>query len=131
MLQARRLVPRLWLLLAIVLLAPLSGAAQNFGGQPVADRYFRVEFEAGRAASGGTIVWGHVSNSYFRGARNVRLLIEGLDGANRPVSRTIGYVNGDIPAEGRRYFQITAPTPGTTFRVSVLDFDWVPGGFMQ
>jgi len=129
--QARRPVRRLWLLLAIVLLAPLPGTAQNFGSQPVAERYFRVEAESGRVLSGGTMVWGHVYNTYVRGARNVRLLVEGLDGANRPASKAIGYVNGDIPAEGRRYFQIAAPTPGTTFRVSVLDFEWVPGGYTQ
>jgi hypothetical protein len=121
----------LWLPLAIVLLAPLPGIAQNFGGQPVAERYFRVEVESGRAPSGGTLVWGHVHNGYVRGARNVRLLVEGLDGAGRPVGRTIGYVNGEIPADGRRYFQVAAPATGATFRVSVLDFEWVGGGFTQ
>lgn len=64
----------------------------------MAERYFRVEFAPGVAASGRRILWGHVYNSYYRGARNVSLLVEGLD-------------------------EVAAPTPGTTFRVSVLDFD--------
>lgn len=109
---------------AIVALATGPGSAQNFGGPPLAERYFRVESEPLQVGEGRTIIRGYVYNSYFLGARNVRLLVEGLGRDNQPVSKTIGHVNGDVPAEERRYFEVAAPTLGTTFRVSVLSFDW-------
>jgi hypothetical protein len=112
----------------VVTLATGVAYAQNFGGGAVVERYFKVEFEPIQTASGGTIIRGHVSNAFSRGARNVRLLVEGLDSGNRPVSKTFGYVNGDVAAAGRRYFEVAAPTPGTTFRISVLSFDWLPDG---
>ena len=114
------------LLLSIALLAPSAGGAQNFGGARPEARYFRVEIE-GAQSSGRIMVWGHVYNTHYRGARNVSLLIEGLDGSGRVVSKTVAWVNGDVHAGGRRYFEAQAPTPGTTFRGTVLYYDWVPG----
>ena len=115
------------LLLAIALLAPSAGGAQNFGGGRPEERYFPIESESARAADGRTIVRGYVSNTHYRAARNVSLLIEGLDGSGRAVSKTVAWVNGDVSAGGRRYFEAVAPTPGTTFRATVLYYDWAPG----
>lgn len=116
------------LLLAFVLLAPSPGGAQGLGGVPVAERYFSVTSDVVRSPKGPTLIWGTVANSFNRGARNVSLLIEGLDGSGQPVSKTIAWVNGDIATGSSRYFQAPAPSPGTTFRVTVLHFDWTPDG---
>ena len=59
-------------------------------------------------------------------AGRVRLLVEGLDATGQPVSRVFSYVGGDVPAEGRRYFEVAAPTPATTYRITVSSFEWVP-----
>lgn len=112
------------LLLAVVLLAPSPGGAQV----PVAERYFSVTSDVVRSPKGPTLIWGTVANSFHRGAQNVSLLIEGLDGSGQPVSKTIAWVNGDIATGSSRYFQAPAPSPGTTFRVTVLHFDWTPEG---
>lgn len=117
------------LVLAIVLLlGPVASGAQNFGGGRPEERYFRIESEPVQSAGGRAVVRGHISNIHDTGARNVRLLIEGLDGSGQTVSATVAWVNGDVSPGGRRYFEAVAPTPGTTFRVTVLYYDWVPGG---
>ena len=104
-----------------------AAAAQNFGADPVAERYFRIEQQAVRtAASGRPKISGYIYNTYDHAAGRVRLLVEGLDAAGQPVSRAFSYVGGDVPAEGRRYFQVAAPTPAATYRVTVVSFEWVP-----
>ena len=114
------------LALAIVLLGPAATDAQNFGGGRPEERYFHIESASVQSARGQTIIRGHVTNVNDKGARNVRLLIEGLDASGQTVGKGLAWVNGDVTAGGRRYFEAVAPTPGTTFRVTVLSYDWVP-----
>jgi len=114
-----------WLLLALIVLAPAPGSAQNFGGVRAEERYFRVEFETAQASGKRATVRGYVANTHHWAAQNVSLLIEGLDSSGRAVNQTVAWVNGVISVGGRRYFEAVAPTPGTTFRVTVLYYDWV------
>lgn len=116
------------LVLAIVVLGPIAADAQNLGGARPEERYFRVEAQPAQSSGGRTILYGHVYNTHYRGARNVRLLIEGLDGSGQTVSKAVGWVNGDVSGGGDRYFEAVAPPAGTTFRVTVLYYDWVPDG---
>lgn len=108
---------------------PLVGGcarALDFTGPVPVQSYLRADAETTQAAGRGTVIRGHVYNSSDQAARNVRLLVEGLDSADRTVSRRVAWVNGDVGYMNRRYFEIVAPGPGATFRVSVLFYDWVP-----
>jgi len=120
---------RLIVALGFALPVGLAGAAgaQSFGADPVAERYFRIEQEAVRTpASGRPKISGYIYNTHDHVAGRVRLLVEGLDATGQPVSRVFSYVGGDVPAEGRRYFEVAAPTPATTYRITVSSFEWVP-----
>jgi hypothetical protein len=91
------------------------------------DHYFRLEWEVGRAKDGGPRITGHLYNDRVMWAVNVRVLVEALDTSGRTVSKTRDYVN-DIPPEGRSYFDVTVPSGGASYRVSVEFFDWFKGG---
>ena len=91
-----------------------------------AEQYFSVEWEVGHGKSG-TVVAGHVRNTYGLAARNVRLHIEGLDGSGKVVSVTVGYVAGTLMPGVRAYFEVPVPPGAATYRVNVLSFDWLCG----
>lgn len=110
---------------AMVLLGTAAAAAQNFGGGPVNERYFRLEYEAVRSGSGSTTIRGSIRNTYDLGARNVQLLVEALDPAGGTVATTRGYVTGDVAAEGSRTFEVRAPGPGVSYRVKVVNWEWL------
>ena len=103
-----------------------AGWAQNFGA-PL-DRFFRLEWEVAKGRQGRPAVIGYIYNDRGLRADNVRLLVEELDASGRAVGSTIGYVNGDLPARGRAFFEVPVPTAGATYRVTVHSFDWRDGG---
>ena len=103
-----------------------AGWAQNFGA-PL-DSFFRLEWEVAKGWRGRPAVTGYIHNDHGLRADNVRLLVEELDASGRTVSRTIGYVVGDVPAHGRAFFEIPVPTAGASYRVTVHSFDWKLGG---
>jgi hypothetical protein len=59
---------------------------------------------------------------------NVRLGVDVLGTDGTAVAHAFGWVIGDVTPGGRGYFVVPVPTPGTTYRVSVLSFDIVSGG---
>lgn len=109
-----------------LVLAPAGPAcAQNFGGGPLDERYFRIEHEAVRPASGPSTIRGWIRNLHDLAARNVELLVEALDATGRPVASTRGWVTGDVPAEGSRVFTIRAPAAAASYRVTVVNWEWL------
>ena len=111
--------------LLMVLLSATAATAQNFGGGPLDERYFKLEYETVRSASGSTTLRGSIRNTYDLAARNVQLLVEALDAAGRTAATARGYVTGDVSAEGSRTFQVRAPGPATSYRVKVLNWEWL------
>jgi hypothetical protein len=116
---------------------PASGAAQ--GAAPRADdgkstaallgeKYFRVEFEAGRGKGGRTLLTGYVYNDNGLAPARVRLLVDSLDPAGRVIATTVGYVDSLVPLKGRTYFEVAIERPGASYRVSVPYFDWIESG---
>lgn len=114
------------LVLALVLLGAVGAAAQNFGGGPVEEVYFRLEYETVPSGSGATTIRGSIRNTFDLAATNVQLLVEALDAAGRTVATTRGYVNGDVVSEGSRTFQVRIPSPGASYRVRVVTWTWLP-----
>ena len=90
------------------------------------ERDFRVEWDLRQTARGSAIV-GYVYNTGGLAAARVSVLVQGLDAADRPVNSTIGYVLGTVPAFNRTYFEMRVPD-ATSYRVSVLSFEWLKGG---
>lgn len=111
------------LVLAVGVLAAGAGWAQNFS-TPNAERFFRLEWQAEQTKKGQPAIRGFIYNEYGSWAGDVQLLVEGLDASGRAVSRTRGYVNGDVPARGRVSFEVILPVPAATYRVTVEYFSW-------
>ena len=79
---------------------------------------FRIDSAVVQEKSGRPQVQGYVYNLY------VQLLVEGLDGSGRTVSTKVFNVIGGVPGGGRGWFEAAAPTPGETFKVSVMSWAW-------
>jgi hypothetical protein len=54
------------------------------------------------------------------------LLVAGLDGAGKTVTKTTTWVR-DVPPNNRAFFEVAVPT-AAAYRVSVQSFDWVEDG---
>lgn len=52
------------LALTLVVLSAAAAAAQNFGGGPVEERYFKLGYETVRSGSGATTIRGSIRNTY-------------------------------------------------------------------
>lgn len=114
-------------LAVLVLGAPATVSAQSWAIQG-AEQYFRVESTTtpGRR---GPVVAGYIYSTYGHHVDNVRLIIEGLDGAGQVISSTVAQVLGSIPPFGRAYFEAAAPGAATTtYRVRVASYDLVGRG---
>ena len=115
--------------LAVVVAASLGGlhgvvTAQNFGGAPVTEQYFRVDAEPGVGPKGRPVLRGDVHNRSAVHVDRIRLRVDPArtDGAPAaPVA--MGWVNGDIEANGRRYFEVVVPRADAGYRVSVESFE--------
>lgn len=114
-------------LLALQSLAINAARGQDFGGGPVAERYFSLEWATAETRSGRPVVTGSLTNRYGYSAANIQLLVEQLDAAGQPIAKTLGYINGDVPAGARAYFQVSVPAAGATYRVTVQSYDWIMG----
>lgn len=85
------------------------------------DRYFKLEW-----SRAGKNVNGYVYNTGNRRAAHMLLLVEGLDGSGKPVTKTTTWVR-DVPPNNRAFFEVAVPT-AAAYRVSVQSFDWVEDG---
>ncbi|MBI2529286.1 MAG: hypothetical protein HYV93_25280 [Candidatus Rokubacteria bacterium] len=102
-------------------------AADKSTAAKLGEKYFRVEFEAGRTKGGRTLLTGYVYNDHGLAAARVRLLVDSLDAAGRVTATTVGYVDSLVPLKGRTYFEVPVDKPGVSYRVSVPYFDWIEG----
>ncbi len=85
------------------------------------DRYFKLEW-----SRAGKNVNGYVYNTGNRRAAHMILLVEGLDGSGKQVTKTTTWVR-DVPPNNRAFFEVAVPT-AAAYRVSVQSFDWVEDG---
>ena len=95
-------------------------AAQLYAPETL-DRNFQLEW-----SRAGKNVNGYVYNTGNRRAARMILLVEGLDGSGKPVTKTTTWVR-DVPPNNRAFFQVAVPT-AAAYRVSVQSFDWVEDG---
>jgi hypothetical protein len=114
------------MLTTLLLVAPAAVSAQNWVIQG-ADRYFRIESTTTQGRRG-PVVSGYVYSTWGQTTDNVRLLVEGLDGAGQVTSTSIARLNGTVPPHGRAYFEAPAPRDAASVRVRVGSFDPVGRG---
>ena len=113
-------------LLTVLLLIPAAVPAQPYVMQGT-ERYFRVDASPGQG-SRGPVVNGYVYNTYGHTADKVWLTVEALDGSGSVVGVSRSPLLGNIPNGGRTYFEVPAPSGGTTYRTRVTFFEWVGRG---
>jgi hypothetical protein len=123
--------PRLFVTFATTAVsAILAATLDTTSAQPqpsaLAERDFRVEWDLRQTAQGSAIA-GYVYNNGGLAAAKLSVLVQGLDAAGRPVNSTVGYLPGTVPAFNRTYFEMRVPD-ATSYRVSVLSFEWLKGG---
>jgi|SRR5215470_6733400 len=98
--------------------------AQNFSAAINSSEFFRVEAEGGQTRRGRLVVRGYLYNRSPYQIARVRLGVEALDASGTATGApTAGWVNGEIPSNDRRYFEVPVTQPGTTYRVTVLSYD--------
>lgn len=112
-------------LVAMVAVLGPAAWAQNFAG-PLADR-FNVSWGP-RTYGLRPSIEGYVANHSLYWVSNVRLRIEGLDAAARPVGERYVWTFGTIAPSDRGYFVAETVRGATTYRITVVSFDVVSRG---
>jgi hypothetical protein len=116
--------------IAVLTLAILLAAAGHAVGQEAApeslDRFFRIEWQAGRDRKGAAVD-GYIHNHGPRDAERIRLRIERLDARGAVVGTSNVWVLGAAPLNGRAYFKTAVPE-AAGYRVSVSTFEWSCSG---
>ena len=115
--------------IALTLMTAAGVAAQDsgFGAGTPEMRYFRIESAVSEGRRGPRVE-GYVYNTYDVHAIWVRLRVEAVDAAGRPLETRVAYVPLDVPPRGRAFFQAPVPAGTASARVSVLNFEWAPRG---
>jgi hypothetical protein len=93
------------------------------------EQFFKLDWRADQRR-GRPVVSGHIMNDWGFPARNIQLLVEGLDGSGSVVGQRVSWLGSDLTPGMRVYFETPAPPPGpaASYRVSVFAFDWVQAG---
>ena len=105
---------------ALGILAALPIAASALSATPESE--LRVNWE--RVSRGNrAVISGYVYNTHQMRAENVRLRVEQLDAAARPVASRVAYVVGTIPHGDRGYFEVVMPVADAAYRVTIESFD--------
>lgn len=93
------------------------------------EQFFKLDWQADQRR-GRPVVSGHIMNDWGFPARNIQLLVEGLDGTGSVVGQRVSWLGTELTPGMRVYFETPAPPPGSAaaYRVSVFAFDWVQAG---
>jgi hypothetical protein len=94
------------------------------------ESFFKVTWEP-MERRGRPRVGGYVSNEYGFTAMRVQLLVDGLDQSGRVVSQSVSWLGSPIPPGARVYFDVPAPRPAASYRVSVFAFEWLQTASVQ
>jgi hypothetical protein len=113
------------ILIAGVLATGTGVAAQRLTPHfPGWERYFTVTSETFERR-GQPHLSGYVVSHYGAPAWRMQLLVEALDSTGQVVAQRVEWLGGDLAPFSRRYFEVPAPQPAPTYRVSVFAFDFL------
>jgi hypothetical protein len=108
----------------ILCLLALGACARGSDVTPRVDRELQLAWRA-TTDERGAIVRGEIRNPYGLAARNIHLLVEGLDPAGDIVTRTAWPMAQIIRSGERARFDIPVPAGADRYRVTVVAFDFV------
>jgi hypothetical protein len=119
-------VSRATLMAGVMLLAGAATAARvdAQASSVSGDQLVRIEWTVDPARGKWQPVCGYVYNDAPQATREVRLLVEGRDAADRVVDARRYSVLGYIPARGRSYFCSTAAAGAARYSVTVEGVQW-------
>ena len=103
------------------LIVTVSLLALGCGSQA---RQFKLDWQLNQGP-GGPSVKGHIVNPYALPARDIRLLVEGLDESGQVTTKTLGYLPTIVPSGSEVSFDIPVAGNAARYRVKVLSYDWV------
>ncbi len=114
--------------LATGLLGPLLVAAAEIQPHMAGwERIFTITWEAGQR-SNRPVVQGRIENVSPYPIRDVRLLVDALDGGGSVTSQRVAYVPGDFLGFGSAsFFEVQMPT-AAGYRVRVYSYDRIESG---
>jgi hypothetical protein len=120
-----RIRPSLIAVLMGVLLAGAEVGAQSLTPHfPAWERYFDVRWERFERR-GRPYLSGYVISKYGATATRVKLLVDGLDSSGQIVAQRVEWLGDAVPVFSRTYFEVPAPGPASSYRVSVFAFDFI------
>jgi hypothetical protein len=117
-------------LLGVLAAGSHASAQQLTPHIPSWERYFSVNSET-LERGGQPRVGGYVVSNYGAPAWRVQLLVEALDASGQVVGQRVEWLNGDVAPFSRRYFEVPAPPPASTYRVSVFAFDFLQASLTE
>lgn len=94
------------------------------------EQFFKVTWETSER-NGRPYADGYVFNDWGSTATRVQLLVDGLDSSGRIVSQRVSWLGQSVAPGSRVYFDIPAPQPASSYRVSVFAFDWMQTALIQ
>jgi len=111
-------------ILVVILGVTLSGCARGGNVVPDAGRQFQLDWQVTKETRG-AIVRGQIGNPYAVPARDIHLLVEGLDAGGRVVTTMTSVVRRIVLSGDRAPFDVLVPGDAVRYRVSVVTFDLV------
>lgn len=113
------------MLLALLAVAlGLGACARGADVTPRAERQFQLDWQVLKEQRG-AVVRGQLLNPYGLPARDIHLLIEGLDASGSVVTRTTRALREIVRSGERTTFDIPVPDGAERYRVSVVAYDLV------
>lgn len=98
-----------------------AGAQTDFGAPP--GHWLKLDWQVAEQP-GHAVVFGWVLNDFGLAARDITILVEGLDAGGRVMTRGFGHVPFVVTPGTRGYFE-TALAPAVEYRVSVYSASWM------
>jgi hypothetical protein len=126
-----RLARRVGLALLVALVTGYGASAQTLTPLYLGwERYFPLTWEASQDR-GQPVISGYIKNEAGFGARRVQLLVDALDTSGRVTGQRVSWLGSALTPGMRAYFEVPAPPPAASYRVSVFAFDWVQTAEVQ
>lgn len=102
----------------------LMGCAHGRDVTPADARQFQLDWQVTKD-SRGTIIRGLIGNPYGAPARDIHLLVEGLDAGGKVVTTTTSTLKRIVPSGERAPFDVFVRGEAERYRVSVVSYDLV------
>lgn len=106
------------------LIVALAGCASGTAVSPRTERQFQVDWQV-ISEPRGPVVRGQLRNPYGPPARDIRLLVEGLDASGGVMSTTTSVVRQIIRSGERAAFDVPVADGADRYRVTVVAFDLI------